>query len=187
MLSDTGGCYHGRVACTKIRTLSILVKLTPDGKSPVYVTDPSKRWWKKDDHVNWELLGKFYSLIGSLMELRVLDLRSAASIHTPSEVAPIICKRLGYFFEFAGLAKLQELRGSIVWNHKAEEARMGEREVDWFVQHLPALSVAHFLPKGYKFSEEEVLKDEVPEVMQLLQTRLPIIVLDPSPYDNDYL
>ncbi|KAF9123362.1 hypothetical protein BGX30_001491 [Mortierella sp. GBA39] len=194
-------------ACTKIRTLSIPVKLTPDGKSPVYLTDPSKGWWKKDDHVNWEMLGKFYAQIGSLTELRVLDLRSAASIHAPSEVAPHHMQevpfeenclpgmlvlgdpftRLGYLSELAGLTKLQELRGSIVWKHMAEEARMGEREVDWFAHHLPALSVAHFLPKGYNFSEKRVLKGEVPEVMQLLQTRCPNLVLVPSPYDNDYL
>ncbi|KAG9071831.1 hypothetical protein KI688_006047 [Linnemannia hyalina] len=33
-------------ACTRIQTLNIPVKLTPNGKSPVYLTDPSKEWWR---------------------------------------------------------------------------------------------------------------------------------------------
>lgn len=196
-----------RWACTRIQTLNIPVKLTPDGKSPVYLTDPSKGWWDKDDHANWGMLGKFYAQIGALTGLRVLDLRSAASTHIPSEVAPdhmqevpfeknclpgmLVLEdpsiRLGYLSEFAGLTKLQEFRGSIVWKHMAEETRMGEREVDWFVEHLPALSVAHFLPKGYKYPEERVLEEEVPGVLQLLQTRRPNLVMVPSPYDNEYL
>lgn len=95
--------------------------------------------------------------------------------------------RLGYLSELAGLTKLRELRGSIVWKHMAEETRMGEREADWFVEHLPALSVAHFLLKGCKYPEEGVLEEEVPGVLQLLQTQCPNLVTVPSPYNNEYL
>lgn len=194
-------------ACTRIRTLSIPVKLTPDGKSSFYLTDPSKTWWRGDDHAHWEMLGKFYAQIGSLTELRVLDLRSAASIHIPSEVALELMQevpfeknclpgmlvlensstRLGYLSEFAKLTKLQELRGSIVWRHMAEETKLGERDVDWFVEHFPALSVAHFLPKEHNYQEEGTPKDDIPEVLQLLQTRRPNLVMVPSLYGNLYL
>ncbi|KAF9335867.1 hypothetical protein BGZ91_010297 [Linnemannia elongata] len=194
-------------ACTRIRTLSIPVKLTPDGKSPFYLTDPSKTWWRGDDHAHWEMLGKFYAQIGSLTELRVLDLRSAASIHIPSVVAlehmqevpfqknclpgMLVLEnpstRLGYLSKFARLTKLQELRGSIVWRHMAEEAKMGERDVDWIVEHFPALSVAHFLPKEHNYQEEGTPKDDIPEVLQLLQTRLPNLVMVPPLYGNLYL
>ncbi|KAG9071832.1 hypothetical protein KI688_006048 [Linnemannia hyalina] len=153
--------------------------------------------WGKADHAHWEMLGKFYSQIGSLTELRVLDLRSAASIHIPTEVdsnhmqeiafeedclpGMLILedpsKRLGYLSKLAGLTKLRELRGSIVWKHMADEGRMGEQEVDWFVEHLPALTVAHFLPKGYKYPEEGVEKEEeVPGVLQLLQTATNLMI-----------
>ncbi|KAF8936184.1 hypothetical protein BGZ47_009624 [Haplosporangium gracile] len=195
-------------ACTKLRTLNIPVKLTTNGKSPLYLTDSSKGWWMKEDHAHWDMLGKFYAQIGSLTELRILDLRSAASIHTPSEVDPdhmkeiafeenclpgmlvledLTKERLGYLSKLAGLTQLQELRGSIVWKRMPEDGRMGEREVEWLVAHLPVLSVAHFLPKGYKYSEERVEANEVPEVLQALQSRRPELVMAPPPYDSNYI
>ncbi|KAF9142646.1 hypothetical protein BG015_000714 [Linnemannia schmuckeri] len=195
-------------ACTRIRTLNIPVKLTTNGKSPLYLTNPSKGRWKKEDHAHWNMLGRFYAQIGSLTQLRVLDLRSAASIHAPSEVDPdhmreiafeetclpgmliledLTKERLGYLSKLAGLTQLQELRGSIVWEFMPEDGRMSEREVDWLVDHLPVLSVAHFLPKGYEYPEEGAEEDEVPEVLQVLQSRRPGLVMAPPPYDNSYI
>ncbi|KAG0263503.1 hypothetical protein BGZ95_003783 [Linnemannia exigua] len=190
-------------ACTKLRILDIPVKLTYNGKNPEYLNDPSKESWTALDHAHWNMLGKFYSQIGLLSDLEILDLRSGASFHAPSMMDPehmqeirveetclpgmlvlenLTYGRLGYLSRLSGLNKLLELRGSIVWENMDAGARMGHREVDWFVDNLPALRVAHFMPRENKYLEGG--RAQVPELLLDLQRHRPEIDLRPHPYNN---
>ncbi|KAF9116009.1 hypothetical protein BGW39_002860, partial [Mortierella sp. 14UC] len=192
-------------ACTRLRTLNIPVKLSPNGKSPEYLNDSSKDSWTVQDHTHWDMLGKFYSQIGSLSHLEILDLRSGASIPAPTDIDPeytqeisveetclpgmlvlenLTYGRLGYLSRLSGLTKLQELRGSIVWKYMDAGARMGHREVDWFVDNLPALKAAHFMPKEDEYLDEGEQREVVPEVLLKLQRHRPEIVLNP-PFGYD--
>ncbi|KAG0379423.1 hypothetical protein BGX24_000446 [Mortierella sp. AD032] len=182
-------------ACTKLRILNIPVKLTRSGKSPEYLNDRSGP--RSLGHA-----GK----IGFLSDLEILDLRSGASFHAPSSMDPehiqeiraeetclpgmlvldnLTYGRLGYLSRLSGLTKLLELRGSIVWKNMDAGARIGHREVDWFVDNLPALRVAHFMPRENKYLEEEQ-RQEVPKLFLDLQSRRPEINLHPPPYNNAY-
>ncbi|KAF9147417.1 hypothetical protein BG015_010954 [Linnemannia schmuckeri] len=54
-----------------------------------------------------------------------------------------------FLSHWAGLTKLQELRGSFSITTIEVAARMGEREVDWLATHLPALRRTSLLPVLY--------------------------------------
>ncbi|KAK3806212.1 MAG: hypothetical protein J3R72DRAFT_507246 [Linnemannia gamsii] len=155
--------------CKDIRELEIQVSITRDGMNPAYMDDPSKATWTEDHHRHWNSLGMLYTQIGSLTHLQVLSLaaRGWFSLSTDSPnrgfaLSPletclpglltlddVTTGRIGYLEKFAGLIRLKELRGSFVWTHKDTVARMGEREVDWFVEHLPALKVATFVHRRH--------------------------------------
>ncbi|KAF9088347.1 hypothetical protein BGX23_007422 [Mortierella sp. AD031] len=201
-----------RWASTRIRSLSIAVKMSSDGGNPAYLTDPSMETWTDQDHAHWEMLGRFYTQIGSLTELEYLDLRSAASTPSPTEIDPNATQetplestclpgllalddsssgQIGYLSKLSGLIKLKELRGSIVCTKKEDEGEetrvtMSKREVEWFVDNLPALKVAHFLPRGGRHGNTFVFF-RAPEVLEPLRWHRPELILSPSPFDNDYI
>ena len=58
---------------------------------------------------------------------------------------PIEGFQIGHLSILGGLTKLRELRGSFVWTSRETSERLGEREVEWFVNHLPALRFAMFI------------------------------------------
>ncbi|KAG0366663.1 hypothetical protein BGX24_003602 [Mortierella sp. AD032] len=149
--------------CKDIRELGLQMSITRDGMNPAYMDDPSKATWTEDHHQHWEDLGMFYTQIGSLTHLQVLSVEAMGwqtSIYNPnrgSALSPskaclpgllalgdVATGQIGYLEKFAGLNRLKELRGSFAWTHKDTVARMGMREVDWFVEHLPALKLATF-------------------------------------------
>ncbi|KAG0274473.1 hypothetical protein BGZ95_009730 [Linnemannia exigua] len=150
--------------CKGIRELEMQLSITSDGRSPAYMDDPSKATWTDDHHRHWEDLGMLYTQIGSLTHLQVLSLASVGwfsmgsdspnrgyalsplQTHLPGLLAleDVATGQIGYLEKFAGLLWLKELRGSFAWTNKDAVVRMGEREVDWFVEHLPALKVATF-------------------------------------------
>ncbi|KAG0272360.1 hypothetical protein BGZ95_011902 [Linnemannia exigua] len=155
--------------CTKLRELEIVVWVTANGMSPDYISDQSKVTWEEADHHHWETLGKLYSQIGALTRLEILDLRAVGQVdipidhnervyfHQPSETClPGLLAledpstgQIGYLSKFEPLTRLRELRGSFVWTQKNVQDRIGNREVDWFVDNLPALEVATFKGKDY--------------------------------------
>ncbi|KAG0047024.1 hypothetical protein BGZ90_008025 [Linnemannia elongata] len=142
--------------CKRIKVLDIVVLIYAHDKSPKFTTDPSKETWTEDDHRKWEVLGKFYSQIGSLTELQELDLKTVSNHNKPapsSETAfPGLFAledpesgQIGHLSKLSGLTKLRVLRGSVRWTIPEVMERIGKREVDWIVDHLPALRVATFV------------------------------------------
>ncbi|KAG9063360.1 hypothetical protein KI688_004242 [Linnemannia hyalina] len=142
--------------CKRIKVLDIVVLIYAHKTSPKFTTDPSKETWTKDDHRNWEVLGKFYSRIGSLTELQELNLQTVSSTYKPapsSETAfpglfaleDADSGQIGHLSKLTGLTKLRVLRGSVRWTIPEVMERIGKREVDWVVDHLPALRVATFV------------------------------------------
>ncbi|KAK3827166.1 MAG: hypothetical protein JOS17DRAFT_791941 [Linnemannia elongata] len=157
--------------CTRIRPLQIDLVITPDGKSPKYIADPSKETWTAEDRRHWDDLGQLYTRIGSLVRLEVLYLRSIVSKgwrqgqlmgqqeddnSLPSgtcfpgllALEDVSQGQIGYLARLSGLTRLKELRGSFAWTNRDVQARLGEREVEWFVKYLPALRVATFMDVG---------------------------------------
>lgn len=142
--------------CKRIKVLDIVVLIYAHDKSPKFTTDPSKETWTEDDHRKWEVLGKFYSQIGSLTELQELDLKTVSNHNKPapsSETAfPGLLAledpesgQIGHLSKLSGLTKLRVLRGSVRWTIPEVMERIGNHEVDWVVDHLPALRVATFV------------------------------------------
>ncbi|KAF9122612.1 hypothetical protein BGW39_009631 [Mortierella sp. 14UC] len=156
--------------CTKLRELEMVLWITRDGASPDYILDQRKRTWSDENHRHWEALGKLYSQIGSLTRLEILDLRAVGQVDIPIDYdtdpayflpASETCfpgllaledpnkGNIGYLSKLEPLTKLREIRGSFVWMQKNVRGRIGEREVDWFAERLPALEVATFEGKEY--------------------------------------
>jgi hypothetical protein len=102
-----------------------------------------------------------YTQIGALSELEVLKLKPAGTSrpnvdntpkhHQSGRTYKETCLpglisledpttgKVGFLSRLSGLTKLRELRGSLFWTNKEVLARTGEREVEWFVNHLPML------------------------------------------------
>ncbi|KAK3838955.1 MAG: hypothetical protein J3R72DRAFT_492835 [Linnemannia gamsii] len=149
--------------CKELRELEIDISITAVGNNDMYLVDPTKATWTAHDHRGWDELGRFYAQIGSLTHLEVLCLSAARSIRNPSEYHGLASTsadaclsgllaledfgagQIGYLSKLAGLTKLRELRGSFGWTNKETQARIGDQEVDWFVNHLPALRMATFM------------------------------------------
>jgi hypothetical protein len=175
--------------CTRIRQLTILVKLTPDGRDPTYFADTTKMTWTEQDHHHWKMLDQFYTQIGSLRELEILSLKATGSCRgeyggdvpfrqaclpglLALEDTTTAIGQIGFLSRWAGLDKLQELRGSFSVTTKEVSARMGQREVAWFAGHLPALRIVTFaavtVKKGYRDRLPKILKDLLKHRPELL-------------------
>lgn len=74
-------------ACTRIRVLEIAVVFTLDGRNPEYLADQTMEKWTKDYHDHWRMLDTFYTQIGSLTSLEVLNTKSAGTHHPPEAAA----------------------------------------------------------------------------------------------------
>ncbi|KAG0376013.1 hypothetical protein BGX24_008383 [Mortierella sp. AD032] len=133
--------------CKELRELEIDISITAVGNNAMY-------------------------LIGSLTYLEVLCLNAARPIRNPSEYHGLAATsadaclsgllaledlgagQIGYLSKLAGLTKLRELRGSFVWTNEETQARIGDQEVDWFVNHLPALRMATFMDVMFRFRRD---------------------------------
>jgi hypothetical protein len=174
--------------CSRIRHLAIHVKLTSDGRDPTYLADPTKSTWTEQDYHHWKMLDQFYTQIGALRELEILSLKAAGS--RPSQYGVIFnipfreaclpgllaledtttaIGQIGFLSRWAGLDKLQELRGSISVTTKEVSARMGQREVDWFAGHLRALRIVTFV-------QIEDYSDMLPKVTRDLWEQRPELI-----------
>jgi hypothetical protein len=158
--------------CTRIRHLVLFVSLTSDGRDPAYLADPSMAIWTEQDHRHWRMLNKFYTQIGSLKELQFLNLMATGSnpVDGHGVITDVPYKytclpgllaledpatgQIGFLSRWSGLTRLQKLGGSFSVMTKETAARMGKREVDWFVNHLPALTSATFMfiPYSHAFT-----------------------------------
>jgi hypothetical protein len=176
---------EGEWVCKMMRELDITVRVTPDGKDSKFMTDQSKHSWTIDNHRQWEDLGKFYSQVGALTQLEILDLKAVGedgglfyealetcfpgllALEDPSH------GKIGYLSTLSELTKLRELRGSFRWIRRKGDAnvRIGEREVDWFVDHLPGLKVAAFGSK--RIYRNEKGWHPLQEFLNLLEKRRP--------------
>ncbi|KAF9130193.1 hypothetical protein BGW39_003375 [Mortierella sp. 14UC] len=180
--------------CSRLRELEIAVKLTLDGREPEYMADTSKATWTEDDRRHWQDLGKFYRKIGSLVNVEILVLKAVGQFRTPIShnqyrinylnpsktclpglltLEDPAAGQIGYLTTLSGLNKLRDLRGSFVWTNQETIARLSEREVDWFVSHLPALKVATFI--GDEDSGELAHSSLVLKLHQTLKERRPEI------------
>jgi hypothetical protein len=168
--------------CTRIRYLTILVKITPDGRDPKYLAEPTMLTWTEQDHHHWEMLDKFYTQIGLLRELEILSLKAVGTVPSGRDRGTDVPFReaclpgllaledstkttgqIGFLSRWAGLDKLQELTGSFSVTTQEVCCRMGKREVEWFVEHLPALRTATLVPttvgKSYTFWIPKIVQD----------------------------
>jgi hypothetical protein len=152
--------------CRQMRELEIVVRITRSSNNPTYYLDSSRATWTKIDHYHWDDLRRFYAQIGRLTNLEVLDLKAinkqynTSSLqmnrslpHSPSSEVCLpgllaledpTSGRGGYLSSLSGMTKLRQLRGSFVLTHPEVQTRIGEREIDWFANNLPALEVATF-------------------------------------------
>ncbi|KAF9902022.1 hypothetical protein EC991_005405 [Linnemannia zychae] len=181
--------------CAKIRRLEISVKVTSRG-NPYYLADSTKASWTEQDHQHWGMLDKFYTQIGKLTDLEILKITSEGFyvLHDDDhlELSQDFCfpgllaledeatGQIGFLSRWAGLTKLRDLDGSFLVTDEEVAERMGEREVDWFVTHLPALRHASFvlLPDSEEWSESDI-----PEIVHSIKRRRPEIeVLDFLPW-----
>ncbi|KAK3838918.1 MAG: hypothetical protein J3R72DRAFT_492791 [Linnemannia gamsii] len=100
--------------------------------------------WTVGEHRHWENLGKFYTQIGSLTELEILDLKTVERINERGEPPNIYFPgffaledvgkgEIGYFSQWAGLVKLRNLRGLVKWTVPLVVERIGKRENATFV------------------------------------------------------
>lgn len=179
-------------ACTKIRVLDIAVAIAQDGRYPTYLADWTMETWTEQDHSYRKMLDRFYTQTGSLKELEVLSIRCTGrdfivegefgkSIPFRDNCLPVFLvleevttEHIRYLSRWSGLTKLRDLRGSFLWTNSEARARMGEREVEWFATHLPALRRAAFLGVPFK----ETLSNDIPVILQDLHSRRPELQLD---------
>ncbi|KAG0372005.1 hypothetical protein BGX24_000863 [Mortierella sp. AD032] len=177
-------------ACTRIRHLEISVEFTPDGRDPGCLADPTKTSWKKQDHKHWGMLDKFYTQIGKLENLEVLHIKSAkANLPLDEEddmdegipyratclpgllaLEDEATSQIGFLSRWDGLTKLQDFSGSFLVTTQEAAARMGHREAEWFVTHLPALRRATLWDNPYS---EKCSDDDVPDVVRIIQRHRP--------------
>ncbi|KAG0291772.1 hypothetical protein BGZ96_004851 [Linnemannia gamsii] len=177
--------------CAKIRHLEITVSLTPDGKDPAYLADPTKATWTEQDHRHWEMMDKFYTQIGYLKDLQILSLKST-DVKLPSledlydpfrklclpgllALEDATTGQVGFLSRWSELSQLQELTGSFLWTNTEAVARMGDQEVEWFATHLPALRSAAFVNVR---CENGGLADNLPRTLHELHRRRPEIQFD---------
>lgn len=185
--------------CTRIRYLELSVAFTTDGRDPKYfVVDPTMTTWTVEDHHHWVLMDKLYTQIGALSELVVLKLKAAGASRPPHTVRnrqrgdsfkdtclPGLLSledsttgKTGFLSRLSGLTNLCELRGSLFWKNREVPARTGEREVEWFVNHLPALRrMVLLFRSSARFVVVQWGEDELPWVIGELRRRRPGLLL----------
>lgn len=165
-------------ACSKLRHLSFAIardvipgdfahwkprQVPGRYKTPVPMADLEQKT------VQFALLERLYQQIGSLTELRRLNLRSLVSYGVRTRVedqdyrqsllpglmslADDETGRRGYLRLLGKLSKLQELRGSIQATVKEGIETVGWAEVRWIYANWPDLRVGEFYSKGDEVGE----------------------------------
>ena len=119
---------------------------------------------------HWANLGSFYSQLGRLVELEVLELfvmrskrkteayeythfypgRTLTGLLSLEEEDRTTGKR-GFLSLLAGLKKLRVVQGCFRSGTEETLQTFGQREVEWIVEQWPTLEVIELLPDRYKF------------------------------------
>ncbi|KAG0059751.1 hypothetical protein BGZ89_000155 [Linnemannia elongata] len=145
----------------------------------------------EDDLIYWESLETLYRTIGSLSRLTVLNLKVLAydsrgkELDYTSTILPGLLTlgdsahhQPGFLPLLSSLTHLRELRGAVRADTPESMATMGQKEVEWMVEHWPSLDLVEFLPTGHEnkvtSSEEEEM---IPPHLRWLQKHRPGIRL----------
>lgn len=158
----------------------------------------------------WARLQWFYTQLGTLTELEVLDLRATTGFaeeepnkvlrpYTEFTFPRLLCLsedeatvgemvqkgrrqqgKVGYLRELSQLRKLRELRGSFRIDRPAVKTYISLKEVEFMHEHWPELRIVEFLPEGY-----ETLEDgSIPSHMQWLIEQRPFTKLSKTGPDT---
>ncbi|KAG0274472.1 hypothetical protein BGZ95_009729 [Linnemannia exigua] len=129
--------------CKEIRELELDISIAAIANSAKYLADPTKVTWTALDHRDWDDLGRSINNPGEIYGLAVTP--ADACLSGLLALEDLAAGQIGYLSKLAGLIKLRELRGSFVWTNRETQARIGDQEVEWFVNHLPSLRLATFM------------------------------------------
>ncbi|KAF9098247.1 hypothetical protein BGX23_006663 [Mortierella sp. AD031] len=150
--------------CTKLQflELSVVIPEMPNlepGHVPYYERTPHVELTEAETEL-LGLLERFYQQIGTLTELRHLDLRAAAYYYDKEEPFPALLSlgdeesgRPGHLELLGGLTKLEELCGSVDTNNEETTVTMGWKEARWMASHWPALKLADFVDSEKELRE----------------------------------
>ncbi|KAF9094225.1 hypothetical protein BGX29_009609 [Mortierella sp. GBA35] len=167
---------------TKFRDLKLVVTLGShllNGStlfSEIDCTGPMPPWKNEPE--------AFFLRIGSLTDLRTLDLRVAAewsdqnghwsqNTYKVKTIPGMLvledqaAGRIGWLQLLAGLGNLEELRGSFNLDTMLHGFEFRQREADWIVTHWPRLGFIEF------YTLKEGTQVDIPPAVQTLQERLP--------------
>ncbi|KAG0276440.1 hypothetical protein BGZ96_003280 [Linnemannia gamsii] len=161
-------------ACTNIRHLSIAIARTALPGDPVYKTSGQEPFYNRseptalseEESAQFTLLERLFQQIGSLAELRRLNLRSFITIGVRRMVegqdylkntfpgmmslGDVETGRRGFLDLLGGLRKLQEICGSVYASTPEGRATVGWAEARWMHDNWSDLRVAE-----YYFKDEE--------------------------------
>lgn len=152
---------------------------------PLVLSDAEQRMFTK--------LEKLYTQLGSLTELEYLDLRAVEYVESSVEaetgsLAPfynhssddqthnktfpaMLCLPdaetgiPGYLDLLRGWTKLKELRGSVCVETMENMATVGDKEVDWFLEHWPMLERVDFFSRAVISQEFRRLAEVRPDLI----------------------
>ncbi|KAG0361389.1 hypothetical protein BC939DRAFT_476099 [Gamsiella multidivaricata] len=172
--------------CERIQHLSIAVKMGHTRKDDEYVRGGTGDLLEEEQY--WKGVEAFYTKIGCLTNLRVLDLKLGINVEgdygtvqrwayryqdvsLPRLLALEDLKegKRGYMSCLAGLKELRELRGSVYANTIEAKAALGQREMEWIVQHWPKIELVEFMSPGHEKNADQ----EIPEHLEWLQQQRP--------------
>lgn len=147
------------VASKTIRHLEITIELPATPQTPYYQR-PAPVILSDEETLQFADLERFYRKIGSLTALEYLDLRavfrwcSYSRSFTEKNSFPAMLNlpdintgEPGYLNLLCGWTRLKTLRGSVKMDTYETMASVGEQEVEWFLQHWPALERVRFFSK----------------------------------------
>ncbi|KAG0368312.1 hypothetical protein BC939DRAFT_447144 [Gamsiella multidivaricata] len=176
-------------ACRRIRHLELTLDIYH------YLADYGNRLYWTDGQLSerrWKEIETLYDQIGRLVHLRVLALKIGIAVNSSSDDSEVEKTRYealsfprllnlpdperqtqGYLSSLAGLSELRELRGSVRAVTKETKTSLGQKEVEWIVDHWPKVELIEFLPSNH----EKRLDVEVPKHLQWLQQRCPHVRL----------
>ncbi|KAH7044293.1 hypothetical protein BKA57DRAFT_469185 [Linnemannia elongata] len=177
-------------ASKRIRHLELTIGIPDDfGHSPYYARlTRIPLVLSYNEQRQFTQLEKLYTQLGRLTDLEYLDLRAVEFFQRSDQaetgsLAPfynhssdngtqnntfpaMLCLpnaeagKPGYLDLLRGWTKLKELRGSVCMETKESMATVGEKEVDWFLEHWPMLERVEFFSRATAVSEEFKRLDE---------------------------
>ncbi|KAF9905290.1 hypothetical protein EC991_001838 [Linnemannia zychae] len=149
----------------------------------------------EDELVYWESLETFYRTLGFLTRLSVLNLKLLAFDSRDKELdytcttIPAFLTlgdradhRPGFLPLLANLSNLRELRGSVRADTSESMTTMGQKEIEFMVEHWPRLELVEFLPTGRENKDFGLMEEEViPPHLAWLKKQRPGIRLSLKP------